>query len=791
MGHNLRSIKGNPSKAEGRESCPVRLGLGLADFPKDSLYNGSQYYHRGAFGALQKICEDSAEVLDSDVLDRPLNVMIPKFLQFFKHSSPKIRSHAIACNLFALATDEEPEVRKNVCRALVMLLEVRMDRLLPHMHSIIEYMLQRTQDQDENVALEACEFWLTLAEQPVCKDVLCNHLSKLTPVLVNGMKYSEIDIILLKGDVEEDDEAIPDNEQDIRPRFHRSRTVAQQHEGERDGIEEDDDEDDDLDDDDTISDWNLRKCSAAALDVLANVFRDDLLLPILPLLKELLFHPEWVIKESGILVLGAIAEGCMQGMITYLPELIPHLVQCLSDKKALVRSITCWTLSRYAHWVVSQPPDTYLKPLMTELLKRILDSNKRVQEAACSAFATLEEEACTELVPYLAYILDTLVFAFSKYQHKNLLILYDAIGTLADSEYIQMLMPPLIAKWNQLKDEDKDLFPLLECLSSVATALQSGFLPYCEPVYQRCLHQSQPDQYEAPDKDFMIVALDLLSGLAEGLGGNIEQLVAPSNILTLMYQCMQVTTDFMPILGTNLNPELISVCNNATWAIGEISIQMGAEMQPYVAMVLHQLVEIINRPNTPKTLLENTAITIGRLGYVCPQEVAPMLQQFIRPWCTSLRNIRDNEEKDSAFRGICTMISVNPGGVVQDFIFFCDAVASWILHGFKNQVGEENWRRFSDQFPLPLKERLAAFYGVIRYGRRRTGNLLYPGNMLPFTGGRVCQLGREGGADRDPSSTFWTGGVGGRRGGHGDRWANFIKGGKIHFNITISNEKMS
>lgn len=48
-------------------------------------------------------------------------------------------------------------------------------------------------------------------------------------------------------------------------------------------------------------------------------------------------------------------------------------------------------------------------------------------------------------------------------------------------------MPPLIAKWNELKDEDKDLFPLLECLSSVATALQSGFLPYCEPVYQRCV----------------------------------------------------------------------------------------------------------------------------------------------------------------------------------------------------------------------------------------------------------------------------------------------------------------
>jgi len=33
--------------------------------------------------------------------------------------------------------------------------------------------------------------------------------------------------------------------------------------------------------------------------------------------------------------------------------------------------------------------------------------------------------------------------------------------------------------------------------------------------------------------------------------------------------------DFMPMLGSNLNPEHISVCNNATWAIGEIAIKAG------------------------------------------------------------------------------------------------------------------------------------------------------------------------------------------------------------------------
>jgi len=50
-------------------------------------------------------------------------------------------------------------------------------------------------------------------------------------------------------------------------------------------------------------------------------------------------------------------------------------------------------------------------------------------------------------------------------------------------------------------------------------------------------------------------------------------------------------------------------------------------------------------------------------------------------------------------RGMCQMINVNPLGVANDFIYFCDAIASWqnphpelkvmfnnILHGFKEQV---------------------------------------------------------------------------------------------------------
>ncbi|PPR90832.1 hypothetical protein GOBAR_AA29848 [Gossypium barbadense] len=61
--------------------------------------------------------------------------------------------------LFGLANDPAAEVRKLVCAAFVQLIEVRPSVLEPHMKNVIEYMLQVNKDTDDEVALEACEFW--------------------------------------------------------------------------------------------------------------------------------------------------------------------------------------------------------------------------------------------------------------------------------------------------------------------------------------------------------------------------------------------------------------------------------------------------------------------------------------------------------------------------------------------------------------------------------------------------------------------------------------------------------
>ncbi|CAJ0625851.1 11592_t:CDS:1, partial [Entrophospora sp. SA101] len=57
-----------------------------------------------------------------------------------------------------------------------------------------------------------------------------------------------------------------------------------------------------------------------------------------------------------------------------------------------------------------------------------------------------------------------------------------------------------------------------------------------------------------------------------------------------------------------------------------------AEMQPWVPPLLQRLIAILTCETTPRTLLENAGITIGRLGLVCPQLVAPHLDVFSEAW---------------------------------------------------------------------------------------------------------------------------------------------------------------
>jgi transportin-1 len=685
----------------------------------------SSFRAQTALSTFAKLCQDVPKALDRAQLDnRPfLDFLVPALLQRMESPDTKIRSNALTClvpfiepeeklsgqnalgrhidlfiaSLFKRASDPSSSVRKQVCTAMVALLSSRPVKLVPEINGVVDYVLHCTQDDDKELALEACEFWLTFAEDGELLETLRAFLPRVAPVLLDCTIYEDEELFSL-GALDDDDATVPDRPEDIKPQFYSGKVHAQsastpgQPEAStskaRDAAPEpeeaEEDEDDLLDeDDDDFSEWTLRKCAAAALDVMATAYEGELLMILLPHLKDKLQSEDWLQRESGILTLGAMAEGCIGHLSDHLPQLMPYFLQSLGDSKVrnlldlprmadmslcvqpLVRSIACWSIGRYSTWLVPEDAtpehkQAFFVPALEgvsaalvrrkpsdratwQLLRMLLDNNKKVQEAGCSAFATLEEEAGAELEPFLAPILQTLVFAFSKYQQKNLLILYDAIGTLADAvgetlnqkEYIDLLMPPLIGKWQKLQDDDDDLVPLLEvgvllqrqrkltpqqCMSSVVIAVSAGFLPFAQPVFERCariIHtslvhyqtwQANQSAYEVPDKTFLIVALDLLSGLTQGLGAAITPLYegVSNQIFQLLLFCLQFPDapvrqsayallgdcaisvfdllkpyipQIMPILATQIEhepkAETISACNNAVWAAGELGLKLG------------------------------------------------------------------------------------------------------------------------------------------------------------------------------------------------------------------------
>ncbi|KAL8139924.1 hypothetical protein V2J09_005945 [Rumex salicifolius] len=743
----------------------------------------------GAMDALSKICEDIPQLLDSDVpgmSERPINLFLPRFFKFLQSPHPMLRKLALTSvnqyimlmpaflyrsmdqffqGLFMLANDTAPEVRKLVCEAFVLLIEVHPSFVKPYVRNVIEYMLQANQDSDDEVALEACEFWGEYCDAELPSADLREFLPRIIPVLLSNMVYADDDETLVEA---EEDESVPDREQDLKPRFHSSRFHGS---------------DNEEDDDDVVSVWNLRKCSAAGLDVLSNAFGGEILPTLMPLIQARLSATDdlaWKEREAAVLAIGAIAEGCLDGLYPHLSEVVDFLIPLLDDKFPLIRSISCWTLSRFSKFIVegisNQKGNEQFEKVLVGFLRRLLDTNKRVQEAACSAFATLEEDAAEELAPRLEIILQHLMCAFGKYQRKNLRIVYDAIGTLADAvgaglnqpAYLNILMPPLIAKWQQLADSDKDIFPLLECFTSIAQALGPGFAQFAEPVFQRCVSIIQTQQFAKInpvtagvqyDKDFIVCSLDLLSGLSEGLGGGIESLVSQSVLRDLLLQCcMDDATDvrqsafallgdlarvcprhlharlqeFLEIAAKQLDisklKEVLSVANNACWAIGELAVKVRQQISPVVMTVISCLVPILQHTEgLNKSLMENSAITLGRIAWVCPEIVAPHMEHFMQPWCNALSMIRDDVEKEDAFHGLCAMVRTNPSGALSSFTFMCKAIASWhemrsedlhnevcqVLQGYKQMLRNGAWEQCMSALEPPVSKVAPGYILVI------------------------------------------------------------------------------
>ncbi|EXJ93792.1 hypothetical protein A1O1_02185 [Capronia coronata CBS 617.96] len=756
----------------------------LLSLVSNATGNVSPETQEGAMSALAKVCEDNRKLLDKEYQgQRPMSVMVPKLLEFASHPNPKIRVFALTTlksfipqksqvlfsaldvylqTIFQLATDPDVQVRRIVCQSLVQLVDARPDMLAPHLDGLVNYILTQQQSSgNPDLALDAAEFWLSVGEQEQLRDRMGPYLDKIIPVLLAGMVYGEDEVVRLGGD--ENNADVEDRAEDIKPQFAQSkagRGVTSEKEDTpgtpqangtsskdpdlSDGEIEDDDDDDEWDDDDPENAWSLRKCSAAALDVFAVNYHSSVFNIILPYLKDNLSHNLWPKREAAVLALGAIADGCMDVVSPHLPELVPFLISLLNDEEPVVRQITCWCLSRYSEWAarLESPADRqrYFEPMMEGLLKRMLDQNKKVQEAGASSFASLEEKSGDKLKPYVEPILRQFTECFRRYKDKNMYILYDCLQTLAENvgsdmtkpELVDLLMPVLIERWNKIQDDSREMFPLLGCLGYIAMAYGDTFAQFAPPIFDRCIKviYSNLQQHMAylsgatidvPDKDFIVTALDLLSAIIQAISPqNSAPLVQNSQpqFFDLLCFCMEdPTTDVRQsayaVLGDcaialyssldNYVPKLLpvaiqqldldampdtdsdsgfNVLANVCWSIGEIAARAPtSRISPFIEPLYQGLVAIIKNEEVADPASENAATALGRLGISCPIHLAPFLKDFAEPFLQSMSKISTSHEKASAFLGFNNVIERNPQAMESSLALYFAAIAQFPQKG--------------------------------------------------------------------------------------------------------------
>lgn len=772
----------------------------------------------GAMGALFKICEDCRKQLDKEYQSqRPLAYLLPKLLEFTHSPNAKVRSKALAAiNVFLgdplpptvrenidsilpevvrLSTDSDDDVRRFVCRTFALLADALPEVLVAHIGGIVDYTLSQQKDlQNPELALDAAEFFFEASSNKALRDALGPYLPQIVPVLLDCMVYSEDDRVQFEGDLY--DAEIDDEDKDIKPQFATAKqsridgssgAAAQQSTNGQSKVpangyafEDDDDlsegeieDDDDYDEGDPEDEWNLRKCSAAALDSLASHFHGLVFKEVLPWLVKSLEDSEWYNREAAVLALGAIGPGCMDDVKPHLPELVPYMLSRLTDEHAIVRQVTCWSLSRYSGWAAhdaSAERQRFFEPMMEGLLKCMLDNNKKVQEAAASAFANLEEQATSALIPYCKVIIQQFVNCFAKYKDKNIYMLYDCVQTLAEHaapslaepENVDLLMPALIERWAKVQDQSREMFPLLECLSFVATALGSQFAPFAPPLFARCIRLVQTNLEDSiaaeegerwldvPDKDFLVTSLDLLSSIIQALepaqSASLSASAQP-NMFEMLAYCMKDSNNdvrqsayallgdcaiyifpqlqlylptIMELVITQLDLQQIvrepetafRVINNACWSCGEISMRQKDGMGPYVDRLLAKLAVIMFSTEVPDSLSENAAIALGRLGIGCHQQLAPHLANFAPPFLQSMRKVDWTDEKGHAYRGFVNVVLDNPQALEKCLLDFFGEMANApdvFLLGMQDEGPKPGFERVLSQYKQLIGDGFEAF----------------------------------------------------------------------------------
>ena len=644
-------------------------------------------------------------------------------------------SEIISKSLICISQTKHTPIRTAVTRCFFVLIKLKTDIFSNLQESILNFLNANLSvgmdnyNYDYDLTFISAEFYLYILEEETPTLVLESSslkslifgqflknlliyfftFSKLTNNDICGEEMENRDYIGHQDKFEEEFEKAEDLDIEYSSNKNRINSDTSTKRSERDIDDIDSDEQIFEEDIETYNKiWSLRKCSSKILEKFSVLWPNETLVYIQPFLEIEIQHKDWIIRERSILVLGTVGQGTYQFLKPNLQNLITYLLGEISNSNKLIRAITCWTLSRFSDYIVSDPQDTLLKVYLIELLKRFLDPETIVQEAACSAFNILVTGYKDKLLPYLSDVFKIITNTFGSFKGEGLLTLYDSIILLTENypdsfrelDLVCELVYRLLTKWcefilnikqlnekgeklvldvtninfidlsmslikvshdilfchfedyfsgaimiMQLYAEDKDV--ICRCLDLISQLIQNVSYQFCKSPNVPTLMKIISDLF-LYDKDLGIkqYAIALIGDISKTESGKVLLEEHIDSIIHILIESLMLK----PIKDTKkYQVNQISVCNNSCWTLGLICKIFPEKINVYITSLMSRIINIFALPKLNKSLAQNTAILLGRLSMVNSREISQYLDQIIKQFCLSIKFVPDGVEKQDAF----------------------------------------------------------------------------------------------------------------------------------------------
>jgi len=721
---------------------------------QQSFQNNNPF--EGFISKIINICDPNVPLKIRDLALQCLNF----FVQFFNNNF-LLKYFEI---LILYSEDQHSSLRHKSCEGFLEILELKKELIVQNLDQVLERILKFTMDDDRKVKKVACRFWgeylLVEKGESMQRIMYCKkYLQILVPLLMDCLRYIKEESFGVQNSVQ--------NKQ-----YGQSYSESSSDEGE--GF--------DSEGGANTGEWNLRKESARTLDFLARHFKQDTFVSAQEKIAACLKNNDWVTRESGIFCLGVLSKGSHDSITQHFHHLFPFLMESLNQNEhPLIRSSSFWTLSKFTDWIIAHgiSNEEILRNYLLKILNAMMEDDSQVCNAACTALAKTATENGQGIENYLADIVEVFKVAVDKYQKNNLANLYDTISAVTvnvaqakiqDPSVQNTLVSILIKKWNESQFNDLESIYLVECSDAILNALEDHSINYSEFFFTKTLflimnyiqaRKNDDKKYLEYKKDIALRAFDMFLTFLKVMGVQAEKYMGAGDYKQLFDGCLEdqniVVKQFvlssvgqvakycprlvvdhiehyaqtmmanMVVQNPDDDPEsaLEFTCNNTAYSIGEFAVAYPNEFSQYITDFALRICDILESGYViHNNVTINLSIAIGRMGLIKPDVVAPLLDRFLGYFCDSLKKLLWNEEKQQAFRGLFSVIAKNPNGIVQNFMYLCEALVNFdnadsdlkdlaakLIINFKAIAGDA-WFNYFNSFPPELQTKIKQKYAV-------------------------------------------------------------------------------